>query len=931
MDCHKHLTSSGPNIDKLRDLNENQAPKNLFSEDAFSQATTLSHHSSSTTASSLRSPLIFNNISSEATEYMRLTPVNIKNLTSPTRGPENLALVPRDESTTFTAHKDNFNLISRKLEKLLEELNVIYREIGYSNTEISDKEKLIFNHISDSITGFFEHAHQERERITKDNAVSLQVLQRILHVINDPKGTTTIPDLYTRNVVVNSSEQNPSSPKKQTSLLTRRKIISKAKNYVIKTYTPKLSTFLDSVIRLKTLAAAIEDYVPTNQDWDIQELLSVVPPLDTCSYYRGCLSSAHHDIDKTCAFIIQHRQALLSTINFNDVSDSIVERVSAVVSMFENELESRLKKALVMKKGILGLLQLLNLKPEKNLDAPTLKILKQLPDEAGALTTESGRKHSETKNLAFSNSTLEKLESVLREFKALETERRQEKQSCAHKCSQLWEKLKIPQSYIIKFESCNNDLSREAVQNYAEEYNRLQDMKKKLIKNLIQDSWTKIQELWSAMHFSNRDTAAFQEMFSTMIDRSTSLDDDEKVLETCEVEINDLEKKLAMYKPLLKLIDEFRSLQNDKLNLEKSSKDSSRLLLRNSHRILLQEEKTRKRITRHFPNVIQELIRKLQRFEEDSGRPFVVEGTRYVDIVLQQEEEILSKYPRSRVNSNFKNPATAVAVESKSTIAPRSPRKERMHPRFQPKSHRGATHRTPIRTHGTMPLKNAEHEQRSARPSYNRYMRATRMSSPIKSSETEASSTEAAHKSPSKIPTLTRSATYPKESSFFTSSLKAKPRMAMPEGLSQISVNRLNSVNNTPNIDSMNKRGKAASKSLSLSWVEKMEITEKENIIPLSLRSPVRLTDKMRSSLESPYRDADNSLYKITKSPEGKFLLNIESNATDKGGIEGEDTSMMADDDNFSNWKRERLARMNSNEGNNLDIPSSVNWETDVF
>ncbi|SCU85472.1 LAFA_0D15852g1_1 [Lachancea sp. 'fantastica'] len=934
MDLRKNLTSADPMMDQLRDLNDSSSqtskgPK-LLLEDPLGQPSSLSHQTSSTTTSSLRSPPVFHHFSSEATEYMRLTPVNIKNLTSPLRGPEQRpALISREESSTYTAYKENFNLISRKLEKLLEELDVIYREIGYSNTEISEKDQLIFNHISDSITGFFEQANEEREKITADNTLSRQVLQRILQVLHDPKGTTTIPDLYTRNVIAVSSGSNPNSPKKPTSLITRRRIISKAKNYVIKTYTPKLNIFLERVIRLKTLAAATGDYTPVEQGLDTQELLAVVPPLDTCRYYRSCLSSINHDVEKTCSFIIEHRKVLLNTINFNDVSDNIVERISMIISMFEKEFQSRLQKALVMKREVLDLLQRLNLSPEQNLDEPTREVFKQLPNET--IKNSKEKEYLETKQLAVSTSTLERLETILRDYKALETKRRQEKDNLIQKCTQLWEKLKVPQAYIAKFEGCNKDLSNTSVKNYAHEYKRLQDMKKKLIKNLIQDSWTKIQELWSAMHFSLRETAAFQDMFNTMIDASTTLDDDEKVLETCEAEIAALENKLAAYKPLLKLIDEFRSLQNDKWNLERSSRDSSRLLLRNSHRILLEEEKTRKRITRHFPNVIQELIQKLESFEEDSGRPFIVEGSRFLEIVLQQEEEIISKYPRSRIGSNYKNSGSSASVTSRIAPASRSPRKDQTRPKVQAKSHRSTTHRTPMRSYASIGTKPVEHEQSGSKASYNRRVRAARMSSPIRKADNELSVHKATKDSPTKIPTLTRSSTFPNESNFFGTSLKTRTRMAAPEGLKLMSPNRLNSVNKISKAEITSQTPTVVREPSSLSWLGKSESPEKENIAPFSSKTPLRLSSKMLPRLESPDKTVDNSVYTITRSPEGKFLLNVEEDATIENA-EGEDTSILADDDNFNIWKRERLARLNSNEGNNnLDFPSSVNWETDVF
>lgn len=71
-------------------------------------------------------------------EYFRLTPVNLKTLRSP------LKQNPMNCELNDNSYKENFNLISRQLQELLRELDVIYKEVGYSNIEISNKEKLAY-------------------------------------------------------------------------------------------------------------------------------------------------------------------------------------------------------------------------------------------------------------------------------------------------------------------------------------------------------------------------------------------------------------------------------------------------------------------------------------------------------------------------------------------------------------------------------------------------------------------------------------------------------------------------------------------------------------------------------------------------------------------------------------------------------------------
>ena len=157
----------------------------------------------------------------------RLTPVHIRDFGSPLKKVSTNHHFLDSENgkcnTMDNMYKENFNLISKELEKLLENLNVIYQNIGYSNTEIINKEKQIFTTISDSIKQFFEHADEELKRLSAENGVEQDILNNILERINDPSGIKTIPDLYIRNaILLQESKTVPQSPKKPLSLLSKK-------------------------------------------------------------------------------------------------------------------------------------------------------------------------------------------------------------------------------------------------------------------------------------------------------------------------------------------------------------------------------------------------------------------------------------------------------------------------------------------------------------------------------------------------------------------------------------------------------------------------------------------------------------------------------------------------------------------------------------
>ncbi|SCU92883.1 LAMI_0E12442g1_1 [Lachancea mirantina] len=902
-------------MQNLVNLNEPKIPRYRYSQDS-STSTEL------TGGTTLRSPLMFN--MSEHTECLRLTPVNIKNLTSPLKTVDDGAGCISDESAPCTGYKESFNLISRKLEKILGDLNVIYREIGYSNDEISAKEKLIFNNLSDSITGFFEHANEEKERIMSDNQNWEQVLQRVLQILRDPRGTSTIPDLYTRNVLLSndsqSGRQQPGSPKKPISLLTKKKILSKARSYVLKTYRPQLVDYLQGSIRLRSLHEAIDDFRPEYEGLNIEYLLSTVPPVEMSKYFLSFFDATHdNNVAKLCEFITENKKSLLHTVNFDDISKDVVQHIQTLSCLYEKEYSARARKLQSLCSELLDIISVLGRDAQDELD----------PQIVNTLRVYSQLKEPYSQPYDCSTKTLARLGKLFKDLKAVEEARKREKAKLEQTCSELWEKLKIPSSYVQKFRSENAFLSASILQAYRDEFQRLQGMKKKLIKSLIQDSRNKIQELWSAMHLCEKDTYGFKELFDTMVSQSTSLEDDEKVLEACETEIKDLERRLALYKPILTLIDEFKSLQEDKLALEKSSKDSSRLLSRNSHKILLQEEKTRKRITRHFPNVTQELIVRLSDFESDFGEPFLLDGAKFLDIALKQEQELLSKYPRSRVNSSFRHPKSKPPSTRLSPIRLIESDKNSKNYRRGPrnvldsglKSRPGKPY--PSTLHNSSPIRG---------PEWSACKPLRWNEKPPTLSRAFTAETIVQNSSPSRIPKFSRD-------NFFNATpiLKLQDGSAStksrPAGLALMSSNKLNSNDFSNQQRSVQQMSLESGTPFSRAAVSPSGASEmnKENLEGLPLKSPVKLLAKRHSQDQIwTFKEKHNEtpLTQLTES-NTKSFSSLDHKRDNLSELDDDDTSIM-DDGKFANWKREKLANLN-NERGAKNPGSSINWETDVF
>jgi Ase1/PRC1/MAP65 family protein len=124
-----------------------------------------------------------------------------------------------------------------------------------------------------------------------------------------------------------------------------------------------------------------------------------------------------------------------------------------------------------------------------------------------------------------------------------------------------------------------------------------------------------------------------------------------------ESEIARLEALKEQRAPILALIDKHKSLIKERDDLQASSQDASRLMLKGQKGEkrdpgkLLREEKMRKRITKELPKVEAEIKDGLESWEDEYGRPFLVFGERYLDEMECQAKVVPP--PRSKTPSNM--------------------------------------------------------------------------------------------------------------------------------------------------------------------------------------------------------------------------------------------------------------------------------------
>lgn len=199
----------------------------------------------------------------------------------------------------------------------------------------------------------------------------------------------------------------------------------------------------------------------------------------------------------------------------------------------------------------------------------------------------------------------------------------------------LWEKLGIDEEETKAFLNQNRGCGIRQINEFEDELERLNLVKRQNLHIFIEDTRVRLQELWDALYFSEDEMLEFTPAFSDVYS--------DALLEAHEREVARLETLKEERAPLLDLVDKHKALIKDRDELIASSQDASRLMLRGQKGEkrdpgkLLREEKMRKRIAKELPKVTAEVRKALEQWEEEYDRPFLVYGERYLDEVEAED------------------------------------------------------------------------------------------------------------------------------------------------------------------------------------------------------------------------------------------------------------------------------------------------------
>ncbi|KAK4225571.1 anaphase spindle elongation protein 1 [Podospora fimiseda] len=358
-----------------------------------------------------------------------------------------------------------------------------------------------------------------------------------------------------------------------------------------------------------------------------------------------------------------------------DLSPAYVNKLDAEFTRVYEEYTQRVGTVQALGENIISLWAELGT-PQAQTDAAIVKYYRDAPEQLGLHQEDIARLKSKRDRLVDEK---KKRERRLQELKGT--------------VGALWEKLEVDEMDRKSFLNSTRGCGIRQINAFEDELARLNELKRQHLHIFVEDARTKLQELWDSLYYSEDEMLEFTPAFSDVYS--------DALLEAHEREIARLEVLREQRAPTLTLVDRHKALIQEREELAASSQDASRLMMRGQKGEkrdpgkLLREEKMRKRIAKELPKVTAELLKVLEQWEDEYGRPFLVHGERYLDVV-ELDDPKPNPGPRSKTPAQAA-PTAATLQRAKSVGQLKSAQKPTL-ARTPTVSHTSKTSQTSTRT-----------------------------------------------------------------------------------------------------------------------------------------------------------------------------------------------------------------------------------------
>lgn len=508
------------------------------------------------------------------------------------------------------------------VNKITEQLETIQR-IGCILGNSSVKMKSWFSQLDASLHKYVSELQEEKERVNNDFIKSLETITKIFSItskfspiesINEAVLTPTI-----RNLILDYNAGKfktlDNYATESLSMFELNKDVEENLVRLIPILSQQLLSFNKQLKTFYSLFEIIDDNEVIEQSFLVD-----IPTKSDMSLFDEINEAT--DI-----------KTILQT-NFSKINPTLVNSLDVKIRLLKEYIGLKVQELKDLMEKVINL----NHQLFRENDPSYLKLPLYINDQEQMLL-----------EIGIKSSTFNEYHALLRELKKLKTNREQMLNSYLIKVEQLWSILRPNSNEIQEFLKVNKNLYPESLHNFKTLLAELEIEKIQNIRRFINSSRDKIKSFWNILMYDEDSRLVFGDFY--VEDESAF---DEALLDSHTRELERLRKETEDLKPLLSMISQLDDLVEDKLQLEEASKDSSRLLKRNSFKILKEEEMTRKRLAKNFPLLINDLKSKIEQFESENKRAFKLNGVPYLCRIEEIEEKFVSK--KRNYRSNFNSP-----------------------------------------------------------------------------------------------------------------------------------------------------------------------------------------------------------------------------------------------------------------------------------
>ncbi|XP_070598396.1 protein regulator of cytokinesis 1-like isoform X2 [Erythrolamprus reginae] len=257
--------------------------------------------------------------------------------------------------------------------------------------------------------------------------------------------------------------------------------------------------------------------------------------------------------------------------------------------------------------------------------------------------------HEEEGYICLTKKHLDDLQQLVHQLHKKKESLMAAKDSLMKQVQLLWERLQWPQEKQERFmETISQSSICEAKNMWEEELQRLEEVKKEKIKEIVLYVRQDLESYWQKCFYTDEQKAAFQPFYDDNFS--------EELLKHHDEEASKVKMIYEEAKCIYESVHKWEAVLDHFIELEKKSTDPSRLLNRGGN--LLKDERERSKTQKQLLKLGEELKKKIENWEKEHNSVFLIRNQRFLDSMAHQLQHYKLKKDQPKTSVKWEESAT---------------------------------------------------------------------------------------------------------------------------------------------------------------------------------------------------------------------------------------------------------------------------------